>query len=432
MNYDEAVSWLDGFQQFGMKLGLERIQTLLAYFDKPEKNVPIIHVAGTNGKGSVCRYLSSILIEAGYCVGLYTSPHLETIRERFEINNEIITKKDFSTYISKIKQSLETPDLKNLHPTYFEICTALAFLYFNEKKVDYIILEVGLGGKYDATNVITPIASIITNISFDHQHVLGETLEEIAREKAGVIKENKPIITAAEEPALSVISSVAVSKNSPLLIVKEEDVKVLKKDLHGQVLAITSNLNTYTLHTSELGSYQEINLALAIKTIDALQIRGLYIPPKAIEQGVMKMVHPGRMKLIQTDPIVLMDGAHNIGGIIELKKTIADLFSDKKIIFIFGILSDKKYQEMLSIMHPQVKLLILTKSTNSRALEPETIKKDIIHQYNEQNIMLTNSAPEAIILGMNNANKDDVIIISGSLYTISEAISFFSKNKKRC
>jgi len=430
MNYDEAVKWLDGFQQFGMKLGLDRIQALLAFIHNPEKNMKIIHVAGTNGKGSVCRYLSSILIEAGYKVGLYLSPHLKTIRERCIINNKMITKKDFSKYVSKIKSYLESNELKNLNPTYFEICTALAFLYFKDKNVDYIVLEVGLGGRYDATNVINPIASIITNISFDHQHILGETIEQIAMEKAGIIKEKIPVITGACEPALSIISSVAKAKNAPVYQVKDEDVKALEKDIHGQVLEITSNLNTYTLQTSELGAYQEKNLALVMKTLDVLQMNGLYIPSKAIEEGIKKMVHPGRMDLIQKDPIILIDGAHNIGGIIELKKTITDLFSDKKIILIFGILTDKKYKEMLSIMHPLVKLLIITKSTNNRAMDPHIIKEEILHQFNEKVIVVTTSIPEAIKRSLNKANKDDVIIISGSLYTVAEAISYFSNKKK--
>lgn len=431
MKYDESVAWLDGFQQFGMKLGLDRMQILLMHLNHPENELKCIHVAGTNGKGSVCRYLLSILHNAGYTVGMYTSPHLETIRERFIINQNLITKKEFTQLIGTIKDVIDTPALQDLNPTYFEICTALAFLYFKEKAVDYALIEVGLGGRFDATNVIMPLASIITNISLDHQHVLGDTIEEIAGEKAGIIKSNIPVITMAAQPALDIISSVAKKNHAPIFLVKDDDTTVLQRDLNGQIILFKGELKSYHLETKEIGLYQEKNLACVMKTIEVLQMQGLYIPDESIEQGVQSMVHPGRMKIIHKNPFIICDGAHNQAGISLLKKSIQALFPEKKVILIFGALSDKNVKEMLKELHSIAKSIIITQAQINRAMNAEAIKNLLPKKYNEQQVTMTQTIKEAISKGLQQAKPTDIILITGSLYTIGEAIMYFKKKKRR-
>lgn len=428
MKYQEALDWINGFQQFGMNLGLERIEILLKTLDNPEQSLDIIHVAGTNGKGSVCRYLLSILAEEGYTVGMTTSPHLETILERFNINNKNITKKEFVSTITKVKDAVEKIRKNGVHPTYFEICTAIAFQYFKDRKVDYAIIEVGLGGTYDATNVVTPLVSVITNISFDHQHILGKSIKKIAMEKAGIIKPNIPVVTGAETEALNIIASVAEKNHCPIYKTTDEDINILQRCIEGQTIEIKGELQSYTLDIQDIATYQVKNLALAIKTIDVLQINGVYIAEESIVNGVKSVMHPGRMNIIQKDPIVIIDGAHNPAGITELKNTIQHYFTDKKIILLFGALVDKNIKKMMKTIHQIPDTIIVTKSTNERAENPEKIKEIILEQNDSKNVIVTNSVHDAIQQGFNQASSDDTIIITGSLYTVQEALSYF-KNK---
>jgi len=428
MNYQQAVSWMNESQRFGMKLSLDRIISILDQLNNPEKKINVIHVAGTNGKGSVCRYISSILEEEGYQVGLFTSPHLESIRERICINNKIISKKDFSYYISIIKNVVDNLEKKELHPTYFEICTVLGFLFFNEKKVDYAIVEVGLGGRYDATNVVSPIATVITNISYDHQHILGETLEEIAFEKAGIIKSDLPLITGVQGKALEVIQKSARKHNAPIIIVQRNISTIKESNLDFQIIKIQGNMDSYVLVTSEIGSFQKQNLSIAIYTIEQLQMNGVFISYESIQNGVKSMVHPGRMKMVHNNPIVLIDGAHNHGGIIELKNTVSSLFPGKKIILIFGVLKDKNVHEMIKEIQDVTKSIILTKSKNNRAVNQQELLKIVSSFFSEKNIFLTDSIDQAIKKGYELSLQDDIMIITGSLYTVQEVIEFFKKS----
>ncbi|OYT28472.1 bifunctional folylpolyglutamate synthase/dihydrofolate synthase [Thermoplasmatales archaeon ex4572_165] len=429
MDYQQAVSWLNRSQRFGMKLSLNRIISILDQLNNPEKKLHVIHVAGTNGKGSVCRYISSILTEEGYQVGLFTSPHLESIRERICINNKIISKKDFSYYISIIKNVVDNLEKKELHPTYFEICTVLGFLFFKEKKVDYAIIEVGLGGRYDATNVVLPIAAVITNISYDHQHILGETLEEIAFEKAGIIKNNVSVITGVQGEALKVIQNNARKHHAPISIVKRNISTIKESNLDFQIIEIQGNMDSYVLETSEIGSFQKQNLSIAIYTIEQLQMKGVFISQESIQNGVKSMVHPGRMKMVHNNPIVLIDGAHNPGGIHELKNTVSSLFPGKKIILIFGVLKDKNVHEMIKEIQAVTKSIILTKSKNIRAVNQQELLKTVSSFFSEKNIFLTGSVDQAIKKGFEISLKEDIIIITGSLYTVQEVITYF-KNLK--
>ena len=429
MKYQQAVSWLNESQRFGMKLSLHRIILLLNQLHNPEKELQVIHVAGTNGKGSVCRYISSILTAEGYQVGLFTSPHLESVRERICINNKKISKNDFSQYISTIKDAVDHLEKKESHPTYFEICTVLGFLFFKEKKVDYAIIEVGLGGRYDATNVVSPLVTVITNISYDHQHILGETLEEIAFEKAGIIKNNVPVITGVQGKALEVIQKSARKHHAPLIMVQNNISTIKESNLEFQIIKIQGNMDSYVLETNEIGGYQKQNLSIAIHSIEQLQMNGVFVSQESILKGVKSMVHPGRMKMVHDKPIVFIDGAHNPDGIKELRNTVLSLFPSKKIILIFGVLKDKNIHEMIKEIQEITKSMILTKSTNSRAVNQKELFKLVSPFFSEKNIFLTDTVDQAIKKSLDISKQDDVIIITGSLYTVQEVITFFKKHK---
>lgn len=428
MTYDQAVGWLNTSQQFGIKLGLHRISKILEHLDHPERNIPSIHVAGTNGKGSVCQYLSSILSKEGYQVGLFTSPHLETVRERFCINNELISTEEFTTLISTLKDVVDGLKNHTFQPTYFELCTALAFLFFNKHNVDYGIIEVGLGGKYDSTNICIPIISIITNIHLDHQRILGETIEKIATEKAGIIRDCVPIITAAEGKALGIIKKQANKHHAPLIIVKSDTSSIVKRATEYQLIKINGFLDEYNLETNEIGGYQKQNLSLAIYAIEQLQILGIFISPESIQYGVKSMVHQGRMKIIHTKPMVIIDGAHNPKGLQELRNSIISLFPSKRIILIFGVLKDKNINGMINEIHSICNSIILTKPSNNRAAEPINVKHIIETMLSKKELFVTKNVTQAIKIACNLADEDDLILITGSLYLVEKSISYFKKN----
>lgn len=428
LTYKQAVDWLDSSQQLGMKPGLERIIALLDHLGNPEKNVQSIHVGGTNGKGSVCRYLSSILMKEGYKIGLFTSPHLISLRERFLINETMISKKDFSLLISKLKDVVEKED-ETLRPTYFEICTALMFLYFDMKKVDYAIIEVGLGGRFDATNVIEPILSIITNVSFDHTDILGDTIEKIAYEKAGIIKACVPLVTSAEKEALTIIENEVIRQHTTIVHVTDSKSTTIKHTPEYQLIRVRGMLDEYDLKTYEIGTYQRKNLALAIFAIEQLQMMGVFISPESITQGVKLMYHQGRMKIIHTNTTIIIDGAHNSSGMQELSISIRSLYQDKKIILVFGVLKDKNILLMIKEIHSLCQMVIITRPDNPRAADPEMVKKIASSYFSDNQIIVTHSISDAIDHGLKYASNDDILLITGSLYLISGVLQYF-ENKK--
>ena len=425
MKYDQACLWLDSFQHKGIKLGLERMSLLLDALGHPEKELPVIHVAGTNGKGSVCRYVSSILSAEGYTVGLYMSPHLHSIRERFCINDSMISPEEFSTYISHLIGIVESIEQEENRPTYFEICTALSLLYFKDKKADFAVIEVGLGGRYDATNLVHPLVSVITSISYDHVNILGDTLEKIAFEKAGIIKNHVPLVTGAQGTALDVITQQAIHHESPVIIVDENSSTIQERSLSHQLIRIHGSLRDYVLETSEIGSYQQQNLAIAIHAIEQLQIKGVYVSPKSIEYGVKSMIHPGRMKQVHNHPIIFVDGAHNPDGIKQVKNTIESLFPKKQIILLFGVLQEKNIVDMVKEIDSIVDRIVLTKSSNPRALPPEKVYSLIASLFSEQQILLTDTINEGIRQCLDLSKPKDIILITGSLYTVQEALQYF-------
>ncbi len=421
MNYKESIDWLDSFQQFGIKLGLERIGLLCDKLGNPQDNYKIIHVGGTNGKGSICRFLGSILTSAGYKTGVYTSPHLQRITERFVIGDKEILEEEFIALVEKVKPLVEEIKTDGESPTYFEIVTAMAFQYFREKNVDFAVIEVGLGGRFDATNIVNPILTVITNVSLEHQNVLGNNIEDIAFEKAGIIRKDVPIITGAEGDALKIIQKKAKENNSEIFIVKDGIWERIFNDLNWQEFLIEGSLKEYAVKTKMLGEFQGKNIATSIASIENLQFNGIYIPEESIFEGIEKTIFSGRMEIIQKNPIIIMDGAHNIAGIEVLTETLKNDFTYSRLILVMGILVDKKISEMVKIITPLVDIVVVTKSTNERACNPLKLKKIIEGFGFKKKIVVKEKINDAIEFAKSIANKDDLICITGSLFTVGEA-----------
>ena len=417
MNYNDSIDWLYSFEKFGIKLGLERITHICKELGDPQKNYKVIHAGGTNGKGSVCRFLQSVLTLNGYRVGVYTSPHLQRFSERFVIDGKEISENDVVTLIEKIRPIVDEMIKKNNIPTFFEIVTAMAFQYFDDKKVDFAVIEVGLGGRYDATNVVDPLVTIITNISLEHQDRLGEKIEDIAFEKAGIIKEGIPVITGADGKTLNVIQRISTEINSILTVIDNGCWKKISGGVDYQEFLINGKLKDYNVKTSMVGKFQGENIALTLAAIETLQMNGIYITDESIVEGIEKTINPGRMEINSFEPIILLDGAHNIAGIESLKKTLAEDLVYEKLALVIGILSDKNIQEMLDIITPTADTIIVTKSHNKRACSPSKLKEMI----GNKEVVVKDKISEAIDYAKKLAKKQDLICITGSLFTVGEA-----------
>jgi dihydrofolate synthase/folylpolyglutamate synthase len=424
MNFSEAITWLYSFEQYGSKLGLERITELVHKLKNPQDNLDIIHVTGTNGKGSVCKFIGSILQQAGYTVGVYLSPHLQRFSERMTINNVEISEENIAQLVAKIKPVVEEMIDQGTQPTFFEIVTAMAFHYFSDHHVDYAVIEVGLGGRFDATNVVSPQVSVITNISLEHTDRLGDTIQAIAFEKAGIIKDHIPVVTAAETSAREVIEKVAAEKNAPVKAINRDIWKRVAADTKQQEFLIHGLFKDYTVTTALLGEFQGENIALALTTVEQLQMNGVYITDADIVKGILAAFNPGRMEIFSEKPTVLLDGAHNPAGIEMLKKTLNEDFTYDQLILILGILKDKDIDKMVATIVPLADSIIVTKSSNARACDPIFLKEKIENPGYARGVFVEESLPNAIEHARVLAQKNDMICITGSLFTVGEARTY--------
>lgn len=419
----DAFTWLLSFDKYGWVFGLDRIQVLLQQLGAPQETLRVIHVAGTNGKGSVCKYISSILEKAGYTVGVYLSPHVERFSERIIVNNKEISDDDLARLVSEVRPFVEKMMQQDNTPTFFEIVTVLAFLYFKECTVDYAVVEVGLGGRLDATNVVHPLVSVITNISLEHTNILGTDIASIASEKAGIIKENTAVITAAKKDALEIIDRIARERNAPLLSIDQTLWKrVCFQGMHQEFL-IQGSFKEYTVKTSLLGQHQGENIAVAIAVIERLQMSGVYIADNDIVEGIAATSHPGRMEIVSESPLILLDGAHNPAGMNMLVETLKQDFSAYRLILVLGVLKDKDIRSMLSALIPLAEVIIVTKSKVSRAADPMVLKQIILDFDATKKVALQSFVPDAVDHARKIARRDDLICVSGSLFTVGEARS---------
>ncbi|WP_370773215.1 folylpolyglutamate synthase/dihydrofolate synthase family protein [Clostridium sp.] len=428
MRYDEAMKYITEVGNFGSNYGLERTYKLLEYLDNPEKDLKLIHIAGTNGKGSTTSMITEILIGAGYKVGMYTSPFIEEFEERIQINRNNIPKEILATLMDEIKIAVDKviEDGYN-HPTEFEIITVLMLLYFKKENIDFGVIEVGLGGTLDSTNVITPILQVITSISFDHTNLLGNTLEEIAGEKAGIIKKEIPtVIYPQQEEALKVIKNKCLEMGSDLYIANNENLKfenVVNRDKPYQLLKYNNEID---ILLPLLGEHQIINLSVAMKAIEVLNNRNITdISVGSIVKSIKNVTWKGRLEVLSNNPYVVIDGAHNIQGIETLSRNIKKYFKYNNLYLILGILADKDVDEMVKVITPMAKKVYAVTPNSIRAELAEDLKNEII-KYNE-NCQAYDDYKEAYLSALNNADENDLVLASGSLYMIGDMRRIINK-----
>ncbi|HEY3762658.1 MAG TPA: folylpolyglutamate synthase/dihydrofolate synthase family protein [Verrucomicrobiae bacterium] len=401
MTYPEAIQFLYGLRLFGAKFGLENTFKLAALADDPQKKLHFIHVAGTNGKGSTCAMLESIYRAAGLRVGLFTSPHLVSFRERIQVNRQLISEDDVVRLLSEFQPFLKEFS-EGHHPTFFEVVTVMALKYFAEQKCEMVIWETGLGGRLDATNIVTPLASIITNIALDHQQWLGDTLAKIASEKAGIIKPGVPVLTAVDEPeALDVIEKIAREKGAPLTLVDS-----------GWIASPPTPALS--------GEHQKRNAALAMATVE--MING--VTEKQIQEGLDQVQWPGRLQLVERSDgqKFLLDGAHNTAAATVLRETIEKDFSDDERTLVLGIFEDKDWQRICEILAPLAKTIYTVPVSSERTADPERLAGVCRSANPSAQIIVCKLLSEALGPGVRGEKIDHLTIITGSLYLIGEAL----------
>jgi dihydrofolate synthase/folylpolyglutamate synthase len=394
VNYSEAIQFLYGLQIFGANFGLENTLNLAALAGNPQTQLRFIHVAGTNGKGSTCAMLESIYRATDLRVGLFTSPHLVSFRERIQVNRQLIPESEVVRLVEELRVAN-----KGNNATLFEFATVMALKFFAEQKCDLVIWETGLGGRLDATNIVTPLASVITNIAFDHQQWLGDTLEKIAAEKAGIIKPGIPVVTAAAEPsALAVIEKIAREKNAPLKVV---------------------NRLAGTLAPPLLGDHQKLNAALALATVDVLQNQ-IPIVQEKIREGLATVNWLGRLQLIQgpNGQTILLDGAHNIAGASVLRKALENLFPAKKRTFVLGILQDKNWREICGILAPLASRIFTVPISSERSANPDELATVCRLASAASEVFVCSSLREAL----QKTSAENFVVVTGSLYLVGEAL----------
>lgn len=413
MDYKKARSYIDEAQRFGGEISLKAITRFLEYLGNPQDDLKFIHIAGTNGKGSVGAYLESVLREAGYRIGRFVSPTLYEYRERIQINGSYIREEDFGRLMDPIAAALGQMEKNGEEmPSPFEIETGLSFLYFREEKCDLVLLECGMGGEMDATNVIknTELA-VITSISLDHMEYLGDTIEEIARQKAGIIKPGATVVTCLQQPQAAVEIEKACKKYRNLLAVgKYYDGKVLESDL--EHMTFTYAGMTITIHLA--GAHQLENAIVALCGVMALNDRGYEISEEQIVQGFAKARWSGRFTVLQKEPYFIVDGAHNPDAAKKLKKSLKMYFPGKRMIFLMGVLKDKQYDEIAAILAPMADTVITMETVdNPRALSAVELA-DTVKKYNSH-VRIAQSLEDAVEQGFALAEKEDVIVVFGSL-----------------
>lgn len=407
----DPLEYLSQLKSKGVNLDLGPISRLLQRLDNPQAQYNTILVGGSNGKGSVAAIISSILHGAGVNVGLYTSPHLIDFTERIRVNNQMIKEEELSELIDEVREKIKE-DI-----TYFEFATALSFLYFCRRNVDIAVLEVGMGGRLDATNVVIPELSIITNICMEHQKYLGRNLSVIAREKGGIIKKGGVCLTAARQnKVLNVLEDLSRQKHSHLYRAGREIRMRKSKDGSFSYYGIFKKYKN--LEISLIGKHQIENTALALGAIEILESRGLNIGGEIVKKGLKDVRWEGRLEILNENPTLVVDGAHNPGGISALCRSLAVDFKYDKLILLFGVLNDKDYKAMLRKLSPRADKIILTRPGGERALPAEKLLP-FVGKHNDSVEVIENSE-KALVRAFALADKNDLICVAGSLYLVGE------------
>lgn len=421
MNYTESLAYLEGLGKFGIQLGMERIEGLLRELDNPEQKIKTVHVTGTNGKGSVSSMIANILLAADLKVGKFTSPHLVKYNERINLNGRDISDEDFATVISAVKVAADSVVRKGVcqQPTQFEVLTAAAFLYFYLQKVDYAVIEVGMGGLWDSTNVITPVVSVITNVALDHTDRCGKTLERIAMQKAGIIKENVPVVTAAEgNEALGPIVSFAMFKNAPVYL--------YGKAFYGEEVSSSMEGQKFTLHAGDVyssdyeiklpGEHQIKNSSVAIVAAKLVSKQYDRINELALHLGAVNTFWPGRLERIGQQPEVILDGAHNPNGAEALRKALDKYYPGQRVHFVFGMMGDKDMSGVIkALIHKDDVVYTVRADEGSRAADAAGLARLV-----GPNAVPMDSLAAAYGKALQEAGAQGIVCVCGSLYLVGE------------
>lgn len=420
-DYQRSLDYLYSLEKFGMIFGLTKIEAILRAVGNPHRELQAIHIGGTNGKGSTAAMVASILRKEGYRVGLYTSPHLIRFTERIKVNGKEIEKEEIVELTEWLRKRIEEAGVPSPF-TFFDFTTAMAFLYFKQKMVDLTVLEVGLGGRLDSTNVIDPLLSIITNIGKDHEDVLGKGIMRIAREKAGIIKRKRPLITAATQPqVLRHFAKVCQEKASPFFRVGKEFRYHLEGEegfsyegIHRKLWGLSLNLR---------GGHQVVNAVTALGAMEVLDDLGYRISNEAMSGGLKEVEWPGRLEMVSSSPKVLLDGAHNPDGALTLKESLQRDFQYRNLILLIGIMKDKDIPSILHALSPLADHIILTRPSTARAASPALLKKALGRNGTKAEVV--EDFKMAIEKGLSFTGAEDLLCITGSLYTVGEARSYF-------
>jgi dihydrofolate synthase/folylpolyglutamate synthase len=419
--YQQSLDYLYGLEKFGMIFNLTQVERILNAIGDPHKEIQTIHIGGTNGKGSTAAMMSSILQKEGYRVGLYTSPHLIRFTERIKVNGKEIEEEEVAALAGWMRKEIEASGI--LPPfTFFDFTTAMALHYFKQKLVDLAILEVGLGGRLDSTNVVDPLIAIITNIAKDHEEYLGKSILKIAQEKAGIIKKGRPLITAATQPlVLRLFSKVCQGKESPYFRVGKEFRYVCAED--GDFDYEGLNRKLWGIHLNLKGFHQVINATTALGAMEVLEDLGYRVSTHAMIDGLKEVDWPGRLEMVSSSPRVILDGAHNPAGALVLKESLEKEFQYQNLILLIGIMKDKDIPSMLHLLAPLAHHIIFTKPHTDRAAAPSLLKKAL--GQNGKKAEIAEDLREAIERGLSLTQEEDLLCITGSLYTVGEARAYF-------
>jgi len=443
MDYPSAVRYLLSLgrelaaptQAAAAKFDLENTTVLLERLGRPDRAYPTVHIAGTNGKGSTAAFVEAILRDAGFRTGLNTSPHLERINERFRINGEEIADEIFAeafTRIHGVIEQLLAEGKLRAHPTYFECVTALAFELFARERVEFGVIEVGLGGRLDATNIISPVVSVITRIDFDHENYLGHSLAEIAREKAGILKYHVPVVSAPQLPeAREIIAARAREYHCPFVETQEAfriEQEIWESGCARAVVKEVSSGTSFSLAPRLPGRFQLQNALNAVATARMLQARYFRITKENIERGIAAAQWPGRLEKLQSQPDIYLDGAHNPSAAKELALFLEENFAGRRILLIFGAMRDKAIDEVTGSLFPVVSEVIFTQPGTPRAVSAAHLAEMAGHH--AKHFSVINDAEAALDAALANARPEDAIFITGSLYLVGQLRHVWKERRK--
>jgi len=433
MNYDAAVRYLLSLgrelaaptQAAAAKFDLENITVLAERLGRPDRAYPSAHIAGTNGKGSTAAFLESILRRAGFRTGLNTSPHLERINERIRVNGQEISDHDFAETLTRIQSLIEellAAGKLRAHPTYFECVTAMAFEYFARAHADFGVFEVGLGGRLDATNILTPAISVITRVDFDHENFLGHSLREIAGEKAGILKQGIPVVLAAQQPeAREVILARARKLGCPVIetpLAYRVDEQAMENGCaRARITEIASGWSA-KLAPQLAGRFQLQNAMNAVAAARALGARGWRIPERAMEEGIADAIWPGRLEKLQSRPDLYVDGAHNPGAARELAAFWEENFAGRKIFLLYGALRDKAVDEIAGVLFPRATEVVFSEPRTSRAISAAQLSEIAAHHAARSSVIA--EAEQALDYLLSKATPQDAVFVTGSLYLVGQ------------